>query len=545
MRLKNSKIRNFTTLSLAALLLMVFLPVFCCVLFSGNGMNYNPEHKIEMLYGNLQLFLSVFPGLMIFTGLYALFDRIPLNRYTVIGTVALSALLCAAFYMVKAEISKCIAFYGGWDCGMVANSARWLAQGQDMGYDDYYYIYSNNVPVTWLLYTLYRFAGSLTGYGYNPEFIWIQFQCILFAAAAFLAAMTVFLITRKIAPTLLCLLMSLLLLGLCPWQIIPYTDPVTIFIPIFTVFLYALFRYIKTKIRYVIWFLLVFLNSMGGILKATCHITLIAVAAVEILWLLSEEESFRKKLKRLCLQLVLLACGFVTALWCRNALYKTVHYVPDYDLQMTWSNYFYNGLNESTTGACSGDGLAIARAYAGYPRRFRQSVELHYAGDRILDMGTWGLLDFWLRKQVMNFNDGTFSWFQEGYFHAWDYEELTTGPLREPLRNFYWKEGAAYLSFTTWSQGLWLFVLTGILLHGVLVIPAALRKKKETKTQCLDTVVILIFLGIFFFVMLFEGRARYLLNYLPVFITMAVLGYGRTARTLLRLLPRKINHNLS
>ena len=117
-------------------------------------------------------------------------------------------------------------------------------------------------------------------------------------------------------------------------------------------------------------------------------------------------------------------------------MYKTVHYVPDYDLQMTWSNYFYNGLNESTTGACSGDGLAIARAYAGYPRRFRQSVELHYAGDRILDMGTWGLLDFWLRKQVMNFNDGTFSWFQEGYFHAWDYEELTTGPLREPLRNF-------------------------------------------------------------------------------------------------------------
>ena len=530
------KIRKFTSLALSSFFLVLFIPVFYSILFMGNETDYNPEHKIETLYGNLPLFCSGLLGILIFTGLYAIFDKIPLNRYTIAGTILFSFFSCAVFYAVKTELSKCIAFYGGWDCGMVANSARWLAQGQGMGYDDYYYIYSNNVPITWLLYILYQFSASLAGYAYNPEFIWIQFQCILYALAVFLAAMTVLLVTRRIAPALLCLLTSLLFLGLNPWQIIPYTDAGTIAMPVLTVFLYALFRYVKGKIRYAVWFLTVFTGVIGGILKATCYIALIAAVAMEILWLLSGKEGIRRKLKKLGLELVLLTCGMTAALWCRNGMYKTVDYVPDYDLQMTWSNYFYNGLNESTTGACSGDGLVIARSYAGYPRRFRQSVELHYAMDRIREKGLGGLLDFWLRKQVMNFNDGTFSWFQEGFFHAWDYEKLTDSPFLKPLRDFYWKDGADYTKFTTWSQGLWIFVLTGILLHGILVLLSSLRRKDSAKAQCMDILGLLIFLGVFLFVMLFEGRARYLLNYLPVFITIAVLGYGKAARAIL---PRR------
>ncbi len=527
------KIRNLTSLVLSSLFLLLFIPVFYSVLFIGSEMDYNPEHKITTLWGNMPLFLLGILGLLIFILLYALLDRIPLNKYTAAGTVLFSFLTCVIFYAVKAESSKSIAFYGGWDCGMVANSARWLAQGQDIGYDDYYYIYSNNVPITWLLYILYRFSDSLPDYAYNPEFIWIQFQCILFALAVFLGAMAVFLITRKIASALLCLLASLLVLGLCPWQIIPYTDASTIAMPVLTVFLYALFRNSAWKSRYAVWFLMVFAGALGGILKATCYIALIAALLMEVLWLMSGTETVRQKLKKLGIRLLLLACAFAAALWCRSNMYKTVNYTPDYDLQMTWTNYFYNGLNQSTTGACSGDGLSIVRSYAGYSRRFRQSVELHYAKERILEMGIGGLLDFWLRKQVMNFNDGTFGWFQEGFFHAWDYEKLTDSPFLKPLRDFYWKEGAAYAKFTTWSQGLWIFILTGILFQGLLLIPSVLRQKNNTAARCIDTMTILTFLGIFLFVMLFEGRARYLLNYLPVFITIAVLGYGRAARAVL------------
>ena len=71
---------------------------------------------------------------------------------------------------------------------------------------------------------------------------------------------------------------------------------------------------------------------------------------------------------------------------------------------------------------------------------------------RIGDRGIWGTIRFWLRKQVMNFNDGTFSWYQEGYFQAWEYPLNIDSSWKEPLRAFYWQDGSNYIWFTTISQ---------------------------------------------------------------------------------------------
>ena len=521
------KIRNLTSLSLAVFLLALFLPVFGFVLFAGTNMDYNEIHKIDTLCSNPVLLLGAVPALALFAVLYVLLDKIPLNTYTKAGTVILSFILCAALCAVKMEISKCIAVYGAWDCGNVANSARWFSQGKGLGYEDYYYIYSNNVPMAWLLYILYQFSGSMPGYPYNPEFIWIQFQCVMFSLAVFMSAMTILLVTRKIAATALGLLTGILMVGLCPWQAVLYTDPVTIAMPVMVLFLYALFRRMRHKGRYLIWFLLILAGMAGGIMKATCYVALLAVLAVDVIWLLSEREGIIPKCKKMGVRIFLLALGCVAAVWCRAGIYRTLDYIPDHDLEMTWTNFFYNGLNESTTGSYSIDGLVIAKAYAGYPRRFRQSVELHYAWDRIVEKGPLGLMDFWLRKQVMNFNDGTFSWFQEGGFDMWEYENITNGRWKEALRSFYWAEGDHYRKFVTWSQGIWIFVLTGIVAQAVFAVVSVFREREHTEERCIHSAGILIFIGMFFFVLLFEGRARYLLNYVPVFMTMAVTGYTK------------------
>lgn len=49
---------------------------------------------------------------------------------------------------------------------------------------------------------------------------------------------------------------------------------------------------------------------------------------------------------------------------------------------------------------------------------------------------------------------------------------------------------------------------------------------------CLSTVMIVTFIGMFLFVMLFEARARYLYNTIPVFSVMAVFGYYELYRKL-------------
>lgn len=558
---------SFISAASAILLLILFVPVFYCAVFIGNRVDYNADHKIETLYPNTLLLFFALLALLVFVGLFFLLDKIPFNKYTLLGTVLFTALICCLFYFVKVEVSKCIAFYGGWDCGMVANSARWVYNGEGMGYDDYYYIFINNVPITWLLYVLYGISDSLPNYAYNPEFIWIQFQCLMFALALFFSVMTVLLISKKIAPALLSLLGGAVFLGLCPWQIIPYTDASTIAVPVTVIFLYVLFRHIKSKLKYLLWLLLIFIGVLGGIMKATCYVSVIAVAVVDFAWLIFEgrftlspekKSNTLQQIKKLTLRAALLFCGYALASLCKNGMYRAINYVPDYDQQITWTNCLYDGLNETTTGACSGDGLAIARAYAGYPRSVRESVELQYAKDRLAARGLVGTLDFWLRKQVMNFNDGTFSWFQEGFFHAWDYEDITFSRLKEPLRNIYWIEGTDYPKFVTWSQGIWIFILLGVIFEAVSVLAASVKLIKTKKapsedasaealyaqTQtppsealCIRTIKIVAFIGIFLFAMLFEGRARYLLTNIPLLLTMAILGFSDFSQAVLRLLP--------
>lgn len=534
------KLKNLSVAALASMLLILFLPVFYCVIFKGNNMNYNADHKITTLYGNESLLLFAVLGVCVLLALYFLLKRIPYNRYTIAGFTILSLVICIVFYFVNVKISKCIAFYGGWDCGMVANSARWIYEGGELGYEDYYTIYTNNIPITWLLYKLYSAVSGFANYPYNPEFIWIQFQCVMFSAAVFFSVMAVLIISKKVSFSALTLLVNVLFLGLSPWKIIPYTDASTIAMPVFIIFLYALFSRMKSKWKYVLWLFLIFAGVLGGIMKATSYVTLIAIVLVDFVWVLFDKAAVSKKLKKLLLRIALLVCGFLLASLCKNGMYKTLDYEYDYDMAITWSNYLYNGLNEATTGACSGDGLSIVRAYAGYPREVRDMVERQYIKDRVVEKGFKGLLDFWLRKQVMNFNDGTFSWFQEGFFNAWEYEDIIDSSWEEPLRDFYWNDGEKYTLFSTLSQGIWIFVLLGVIVEAIQVLINAIislkKRVDDTENNSLEkrisTIGIVTFIGVFLFVMLFEGRARYLYNTIPVFSTMAVMGYCKLASTI-------------
>ncbi len=527
------RVKYLCTVVLSALLLALFLPVFYSVVFIGNRMNYNELHKIAALYPNTVLLLFAVLGAVLTAALCLLLNKIPCNRYTAAGVVVGTLIGSIIFYAVNVKISKCIAFYGGWDCGMVANSARWVYEGKELGHGNYYTVFPNNVPVTWLLYELYGIAKALDGYPYNPEFIWIQFQCAMYAAAVFFSAMTVLFATRRIAPAVLSFLTCSVLIGLSPWKVVPYTDASTVAAPVLVLFLYVLFLRVRNGFRNVLWTAMVFAGVTGGIFKATCYVALIGIVLVELVWLLFRRVSVPEKLKAFALRAVLFAGAFLAASYCKNGMYETLHYEYDHDVAISWSIYLYGGLNEDTTGACSSERMDIVDAYEGQPRYIREMVVRQYIKDRLMEKGFGGLLDFWLRKQVMNFNDGTFSWFQEGAFNAWEYEDITDSGWKEPLRDFYWEDGKNYQAFVTVSQGLWLFVLLGIAAEAALVLAhsaAALRKKAfhaeiDSPQMLIRITGIVYFIGIFLFVMLFEGRARYLFNSVPVFVVLAVMGY--------------------
>lgn len=537
------------TVFFSLLLLLLFLPVFFYVIYYGSNIDYNEMHKIVTVEGNRVLCLCAIVGAAGLGILFYFLRKLPATSRAITVFTIVTVAVCVLFYIINVNISKCIAFYGGWDCGMVANSARWIFEGGELGYDDYYTIYSNNIPITWLLYKLYCISSGMKAYPYNPEFIWIQFQCVMLSLAVLCSVLLVLRVSKNLGASVIALIFNIFFLGISPWKIIPYTDGCTIAMPVMILFLYSLFRDCKSRWRYFIWFLLLFLGCLSGIMKATCYVAVIAIVIIDIFWTVSEEEnSVRSRLCRLGGKLLLLVIAFCLAAWCRQGMYRTLHYEYNKDLEIGWSNYMYNGLNEDTTGACSGEGLEIVRSFAGSDKAARMQYELEGIRRRMQDRGLKGTLRFWLRKQVMNFNDGTFSWYQEGYFQAWEYPELTDSSFTEPLRNFYWQDGSNYIWFTTISQGLWIFVLLGILAEAALLpvnAIAGLRKhgtsvgENSSDLLCVSVAMIVTFIGMFLFVMLFEARARYLYNMIPVFSTIAVLGWCELYRKLILLWDKK------
>lgn len=539
------KLKTLSVAAIASMLLLLFLPVFYHVILYGNDMNYNPDHKIYALYGNKVMLALVLIGVAVFLAVIALVRKIPTNKYTTGGFVGFTLIASIAFYLINVEISKCIAFYGGWDCGMVAKSAIRVYEGRGLGYDDYYYIFTNNVPITWLLNRLYSFSVELVGYPYNPEFIWIQFQCAMHAVAIFFSGLMVLVISREVGLSGLVFLVNMIFLGLSPWKIIPYTDAATIAFPIIVLFLYGIFLRMKSRWRYVLWLLVTFLGILGGIFKATCYVTLIAIVMVDFIRIIFNKERVAVRMKELLIRCALLAGGFALATCCKNGMYQALDYEYNRDLDIGWQGFLYDGLNEETTGACSEDGLNIVREFAGRPREERDAYVMEAIKDRLDEKGFSGLLDFWLRKQVMTYNDGTFSWYQEGFFNAWEYENITDSSLKEPLRNFYWMDGENYLQFVTISHGIWLFMMVGIIIEAAMVLGKAvicLKRKtdigEEPELQ-IRVVSILTFIGVFLFLMLFEGRARYLYNTIALFAVMAVTGYYKLAEKIILFLQKK------
>ena len=304
------KKKCISTATLSVLLLVLFLPVFYYIVFYGTNVNYNEMHKIITVEGNKVLSLCAVIGVAVLGAAYYFLRKIPYTGRIAVWFTGITLAVCILFCLVNIKISKCIAFYGGWDCGMVANSARWLYEGQTLGYDDYYTIYSNNIPVTWLLYQLYSFASGLKGYPYNPEFIWIQFQCVMLSLAVFCSVLLVLQVSRNLGISVIALVFQSIFLGISPWKIIPYTDGSTIAMPILILLLYSLFRKNGRKRKYLLWFLIMFLGCLGGIMKATCYVTLIAVVLVDLVWSAWEEVPMRKRLQKIGLKILLLIAAF-------------------------------------------------------------------------------------------------------------------------------------------------------------------------------------------------------------------------------------------
>ena len=136
-------------------------------------------------------------------------------------------------------------------------------------------MYPNNIFAVYTLVFLYKIA--ITVHSQDPYFVIVAMNNLVVNISVLLAVLSIYKITKKQSVTMVSMLFGVILIGLSPWIVIPYTDTLGMLFPIGAVFCYVYFRN-----RYLRYFLFVVLCGIGYLYKPTVAIGLIALVIVKM-----------------------------------------------------------------------------------------------------------------------------------------------------------------------------------------------------------------------------------------------------------------------
>ena len=510
-------------LKAASVMVVAFgMIIFFSLVIGGDKWDVNVACKLPLMIPNFVLFLT---ALVVMSGLAAPIIFLKKKnsssddskRVLIITTIIL-VLIYAAWYVINIKISKKIAFYTGWDPSCVQGTAYSLFDGGKIGSEVYYSAYPNNIPMAWILYRSLDFIKRFQGYPYYSEFFWIQILCALESLTGIVLGITSYISTKKIFPVVLSTILYLALIGISPWSIIPYTDTFSILFPILGLCLYFLYLEMKKNVKYVVLFAACFLIAVGSLIKITVIIVLISIVLSEIIRIVFLK---RESIKRMAIVATLVLSVIPLYFGMKTVTYKDTGAELLDNLSVSWQHYFYMGLIEETTGAYNSDAFSLIGQYQFSPKAERSQKELELAKEIIDERGFVKSVLFYLKKLVMTYNDGTFTWRGEGGVKYGDYPDISSESFREVLRSFYWNGGERELVFNTYSQFIWIWILLGFLISSV---SFSIRLFKEKTVDFMSFTSLLSIVGITLFIMLFEARARYLYNFVPIFILLCSSG---------------------
>lgn len=514
--------RVFVILSI--LLSVCFLPVLLCVVFVGTNMDYWETVKVSTRLSNPVLLVMALAGMAVCIFLFRKFSHI---RFSTKGNRIADGVLLGLFFLlflINIQVAKEIAFHLPTDYMMVSGVAYKVAKGEPVGPFYYLSMYPNNIPISYILGRLYQNVSEWKNYPYIYEFFWLQVNCALISIAGFFSCLTVKKLTGKLMPVVAAFGLYLILGGISPWKIAAYTDTYSMAFPVMCIYFYLCYRdagHLWSK--YACLLLSIAAGMTGGFIKPSVYLVVISLLAWEsISFLTACREQTQKNLPMVSKQLkfflpaVLMTLAFVwgTNVY-RDHLIDKIGLDFNEELAAGWQQYFLMGLNEETTGAYNSDDALFGEFQTSRSDRIQE--ELRRAAGRFRERGFWGSIWFYLRKMVMTFNDGTFGWNMEIYIYDRYPDHMASNTaLTQRLRSIFWSNEMNYDvgGYRTLCQLVWIFSLLGI--PGICLCRDSARDRYGILLVC--------FLGIFFYQMLFEARARYLFCFLPLILPITVCG---------------------
>lgn len=424
------------------------------------------------------------------------------------------AIIFLLVYLLQLFIAANIYMMTGWDAGICIQAAEDIAlHGADGVPQAYFSQNPNNIFLIHTLVAMFKLGNFL--HSSNPFAVVLAINCLIVCVSVFLAVLCVYKITEKKSTTMISAVFGIILIALSPWIVVPYTDTLTMIFPIG-----AIFCYLFIKNLYLKYSLFIFLCLLGYFYKPTTVIVLIALIIIKICTHAKKAIKKQIPLKQL---LCLLVCFIITAcvvIGINKVVLLQNKTELDEQSRKTITHYLMMGLNPETEGVyCQGD--------VNYTLSFpdiesRQKANIEETKNRLKNMGVKGTLKLLIKKNIANYNNGTFAWGAEGSSFAEVPEKDNLAA--KALRSFYYTQyaegqGTHYQMFATIEQSVWFMILISIgfcILHG--------KSNNDA-----ENLIALSLLGVSMFLLIFECRARYLFMFSPLFLILASSGLNKAA----------------
>lgn len=423
--------------------------------------------------------------------------------------------ILAVLFVLQLVFVSSVSTQIGWDC----NNLITPAISEEIGsYNTYFSQYPHNLFLLLVLKGFGRLFGWLGIH--NVWLAYSVFNTIMVDLAILFLVRSALLISSK-KFSYITLWTAILFLGFTPYLIVPYTD--TLSMPFITGAFYFYCRIFlgwKQEKKALLPFLCFPLCLLCGFLiKPTAAILLIAIIIIFLCFHLKQFLS-EKVFKKLLLNRLgyFLGCGLFLF-----AGYKGFHYYVDtldmfdlnHNLSVPMTHYLMMGTNIQITdtgfyyGGFNMDDIGITMSQTN-PKDARKANLEEYK-KRMKRFGVIGYLDFLNKKARQVTSEGDFYWGDEGDFADWS--RVGENLLTELI----YPNGAYYRIYTYALQGIWILVFAGV------AISPLLQKNHSEKE--LFTIVQCAIIGSLLFILIFEGRSRYLINFLPFYVLLAAYGY--------------------
>jgi len=382
----------------------------------------------------------------------------------------------------------------------------------------YFSTYPNNFLLLFFEYGLH-IINEWVGLGIELYLILVILNIVLIDVTIYLIyIITKRLYTQRVAS--LSLLLGVLLLGFTPWLTAVYSDTLSLPIALGIFYVYLQLKEPITMKRKLLYAVFLGILLYGGfLLKPSTIFSGIALGLVELL-MCNYKLLIRQPAKIIVFGCISAAvvCGMYCVRLPYNYMVEHQRIVPyDSSANFPFTHWLMLGLNEGEFNSQTTYGMWAQNDYetSNNPEGAEAKIRANMVviKDRLRAFSVIGYLHHLWNKSIWVLGDGTFSWGHDGVLHP--VREARDEGITKMVQSFVYPKGQTHSYYAYMLQTIWFIVLFNL----ALVLFSI--KKYASKEFFIITCTIF---GSIVFILLFEGRARYLINNLGFYIIAASLG---------------------